>query len=79
VVGVVRDLKNGIADEDQPASALYLPLTRRDFASPPAGGITIMVRSDAGTDALGGIRREIASIGSESGVFDVRTLGEYLE
>jgi len=79
VVGVVRDLKNGIADEDQPASALYVPLTRRDFASPPAGGITIMVRSDAGTDALGGIRREIASMDPNLVVFDVRTLGEYLE
>jgi len=31
---------------------MYLPLTRRDFAQPPAGGMTIMVRSDAGTDAL---------------------------
>ncbi|MGD0438697.1 MAG: ABC transporter permease, partial [Bryobacteraceae bacterium] len=79
VVGVVRDLKNGIADEDQPVSALYVPLTRRDFASPPAGGITIMVRSDAGTDALGGIRREIASMDPNLAVFDVRTLGEYLE
>jgi macrolide transport system ATP-binding/permease protein len=79
VVGVVRDLKNGIPDDDQPASAMYLPLTRRDFASPPAGGITVMVRSDAGTDALSGIRREIASMDPNLAVFDVRTLGEYLE
>ena len=79
VVGVVRDLKNGIPDDDQPASVMYLPLTWRDFASPPAGGITIMVRSDAGADALGGIRREIASMDPNLAVFDVRTLGEYLE
>jgi len=39
VVGVVRDLKNGIPDDDQPASVMYLPLTRRDFASPPPGGV----------------------------------------
>ena len=38
-----------------------------------------MVRSDAGTDALGGIRREIASMDPNLAVFDVRTLGEYLE
>ena len=78
VVGVVRDLKNGIVDEDQPASVMYLPLTWRDFASPPAGGMTIMVRSDAGTDALGGIRREIGSMDPNLAVFNVRTLGEHL-
>ena len=53
VVGVVRDLKNGIGISQ---AVIYLPLTPRDFARPPAGGITILVRSDAGTDALGGIR-----------------------
>jgi macrolide transport system ATP-binding/permease protein len=79
VVGVVRDLNNGIADEDQPVSALYTPLTRRDFASPPAGGITIMLRSSAGADALRGVRREIASLDPNLAVFDVRTLSEYLE
>jgi macrolide transport system ATP-binding/permease protein len=79
VVGVVADLKNGIPDDDQPAAAMYVPLTRRDFASPPAGGMTIMVRSDAGTDALAGIRRELASMDPNLAVFDVRTLAEYLE
>ncbi len=79
VVGVVSDLKNGIPDDDQPVSAMYVPLTGRDFASPPAGGMIIMVRSDAGTDALAGIRREIASMDPNLAVFDVRTLAEYLE
>jgi predicted permease len=79
VVGVVADLKNGIPDDDQPAAAMYVPLTQRDFASPPAGGVTIMVRSDAGTDALAGIRRELASMDPNLAVFDVRTLAEYLE
>ena len=79
VVGLVRDMTHGMADDDDPASAMYLPLTRRDFASPPPGGITIMVRSNAGADALGGIRREIASMDPNLGIFDVRTLAEYLE
>jgi ABC-type antimicrobial peptide transport system permease subunit len=78
VVGVVRDLKNGMA-VGQSASVMYLPLTRRDFASPPAGGMTIMVRADAGTDALRGIRREIASLDPNLAVFNVRTLADYLE
>jgi macrolide transport system ATP-binding/permease protein len=79
VVGVVRDLKNGIPDDDQPAAVLYLPLTQRDFASPPPGGMTILVRSDAGTDALGGVRRSIAAMDPNLAIFNVRTLAEYLE
>src|SRR5208282_4998471 len=59
VVGVVRNLKNGIGISQ---SVMYLPLTPRDFARPPVGGITIMVRSEAGTDALSGIRSALASI-----------------
>ena len=76
VVGVVRDLKNGIGISQ---SVVYLPLTPRNFARPPAGGITIMVRSDAGADALSGIRSEIASIDPNLTVFNVRTLSDYLE
>jgi macrolide transport system ATP-binding/permease protein len=82
VVGEVRDLDDGIPDEDQPAATIYLPLTRRDFARPPAGGITIMVRSDAGTpgtDVLRGIQRQIASMDPNLAVFNVRTLSDYLD
>jgi predicted permease len=76
VVGVVRDLKNGIGISQ---SIIYLPLTPRDFARPPAGGITIMVRSDAGADALSGIRRELASTDPNLTLFNVQTLGEFLD
>src|SRR5271156_3487705 len=60
-------------------SVVYLPLTPRDFARPPAGGITILVRSDAGPDALTGIRNEIAFIDPNLNIFDVQTLSDYLE
>jgi predicted permease len=76
VVGVVRDLKNGIGISE---SILYLPLTLRDFARPPAAGITIMVRSDAGPDALSGIRNQIALIDPNLNVFNVQTLSDYLD
>ena len=72
-MGLVRDLKNGIGINQ---SIVYLPLTPHDFAHPAAGGITIMVRSDAGTDALSGIRSEIASIDPNLNVFNVQTLGD---
>lgn len=76
VVGVVRDLKNGVGVRQ---SVIYLPLTRRDFARPPAGGMTIMVRSDAGRDALSGIRSETASIDPNLTIFNVQTLSQYLD
>jgi len=56
-----------------------LPLTSRDFARPPAGGMTILVRSDAGTDALDAIRNEIALMDSNLNVFNMQTLGAYLD
>jgi macrolide transport system ATP-binding/permease protein len=76
VVGVVRDMKD-VQGFSQ--SILYLPLTSRDFARPPAGGITIMVRSDAGRDALTAIRNEIALIDPTLNIFNMQTLGQYLD
>ena len=76
VVGLVRDLGNGIGISQ---SIIYLPLTRRNFARPPADGMTIMVRSDAGTDALSDIRREIAFIDPNLNIFNVQTLSDYLD
>jgi macrolide transport system ATP-binding/permease protein len=76
VVGVVHDLKNGVGAT---LSVIYLPLTRRNFARPPADGITILVRSDAGPDALSGVRREIAFLDPNLIIFNVRTLSDYLE
>jgi len=76
VVGVVRDLKD-VQGFSQ--SIIYLPLTSRDFARPPAGGITILVRSDAGTDAVSVIRNEIALIDANLNIFNIQTLGAYLD
>ena len=76
VVGVVRDLNHGIGVS---RSRVYAPLTRRDFARPSAGGMTIIVRADAAQDALRGIRREIAMIDPKLTLFDEQTLSEYLD
>lgn len=75
VVGIVRELKH---NPGAGRSRIYLPLTQRDFARPSADGVTIMVRADAGRDALRGIRREIATIDPKLTVFDERTLNDYL-
>jgi predicted permease len=76
VVGVVRDMKDV---EGFTESIVYLPLTSRTFARPPAGGITILVRSDAGTDALSAFQNEIALIDPNLNIFNVQTLAAYLD
>ncbi len=80
VVGVIRDLRD-VQGFSQPI--LYLPLTSRNFARPPAGGMTILVRSDASaygaTDTQSAIRNEITSIDPNLNIFQMQTLGSYLD
>jgi putative ABC transport system permease protein len=76
VVGVVRDLKDVQGFRQ---SIIYLPLTSRDFARPPAGGMTILVKWDGGTDALSAIRSEIALIDPNLNIFHMQTLRDYLD
>ena len=76
VIGVVHDLKNGLGIRQ---SVMYLPLTRDEFARPPAGGMIVLVRSDAGTDALSSIRNQLASIDPNLTIFNVQTLSAWLE
>ena len=76
VVGVVRDFRDvqGFSE-----SIIYLPLTSRDFARPAASGMTILVRSNAGTDALSAIRDEISVIDPNLNLFNLQTFGAYLD
>jgi predicted permease len=76
VVGVVHDTKDvdGVTE-----SLIYIPFTARDFAHPPAGGITFIVRSDAGSDALAGIRNEIGFLDPNLNMLEVKTLAAYLD
>ena len=83
VVGLIRDLRD-VQGFSQPI--LYMPLTSRNFARPPAGGMTILVRSvvpasggSGGMDALSAIRKEIAAMDPQLNIFKMQTLGTYLE
>jgi predicted permease len=76
VVGIVRDVKD-VQGFSQ--SIIYLPLTPRDFARPPAAGMFVLARSDAGTDALSGIRNEITIMDSNLNIFNMQTLSAYLD
>lgn len=76
VVGIVRDLKNGIGTSQ---SIMYLPVTKRNFAQPPAEGMTVIVTSTAGADVLGHIRRQIADIDPNLNIVKAGTLNDFLE
>jgi macrolide transport system ATP-binding/permease protein len=75
VVGVIRDFGVGLGESP---SAIYLPLTPRNFTRPPADGLTLVVRTDEGPAAFNALRREIAIIDPHVTVFNVRTLSDSL-
>lgn len=75
VVGVVNNLGMGLGVSQ---SIMYLPLTRRDFVRPPANGMTVLIRSDAGADALSAIRHQMAGLDPNLNLFNVRTLNDFL-
>ena len=76
VVGVVPDKKDA---HGMIRPIAYLPLTKRDFAQPPGGGITIIARGHSAGDALGGVRRVVASMDPNLTLFNAQSLTEYLE
>jgi predicted permease len=78
IIGVVRDLK-GPSLKGRAQTTIYLPITVDTMARPQARGLTLMVRSSAGADALEGIRREIASLDPNLTIFNVRTLSQSLD
>jgi len=58
---------------------MYLPLTRSSLVHPPLGGMIVMVRATQSADAMGGIRREMASLDPNLVMFNVRTLDDQVE
>lgn len=76
VVGVVPDLNHDLGNNHL---VIYLPLIQRNFARPPADGITVLVRSNGDPDVVARIRSEIAGTDPNLNIFNVRTLSEELE
>jgi predicted permease len=83
VVGVVKDLSAPMSQSANGEMMLanpvvYLPLTRANLSSPPPGGMTVIVRTNAqqAADAISGMRREVAAIDPNLAIFNLRTLAE---
>jgi len=75
VVGVVHDLKSGMGIKQAIA---YVALSRDDFTSPPASGITILARTRAGVDGTAAIRDVVAGLDPKLVPFHVETLSDQL-
>jgi hypothetical protein len=76
VVGVMGNSKD--VQGFSKSIIFFLPLTSRNFARPSTGGVSILVRTDAGTDALNAIQNEIAFIDPNLNVFQVQTFETYV-
>lgn len=76
VIGIAPDIRTGLGIQLPTA---YLPLTAQNFVHPGRSGITLLVRTGGGADAVTGIRKAMAAIDPKLTLFDVQTLGDYLE
>jgi len=78
VVGVVDNVGEGLIQR-KPVPAIYFPLRQSDYLRPPVQGITLMVRSRAGADTLGMLRREVEAIDTRVTLFDLRSMREQID
>ncbi len=77
VVGIVPDL-TGSAFNVKPEPTVFVPLSKRAYARPPEGGMTLIVRAGPSV-SFDAIRREVAAIDPNLTVFNTRTMAEFLE
>ncbi|MGD0302853.1 MAG: ABC transporter permease [Bryobacteraceae bacterium] len=78
IVGVARDLaEDFVAQKKHPV--IYFPLRAADFARPSLRGVTLMVRAVPGVDAIGAVRREIATMDPSLTPFDARSIQEQID
>ena len=78
IVGVAGDVAEGLVVQ-KPRPVIYFPLRQVDYATPPAQGITLMIRSAAGADGIEAVRREISALDSKITPFNVRTMDEQID
>jgi predicted permease len=77
VIGVAGDVSEDlVASKKHPA--IYFPLRPVDYAQPSLRGMTLMVRSANGVDAIGGVRREINAIDPGITPFNARSMIEHI-
>ena len=66
-----------VASESRPV--IYLPMKPADYAMPSFQGLTLLVRSTPGFDAVGALRREISALDSNLTPFNARSMPEQID
>lgn len=79
VVGVARNIRDGLDSLQLPHPAIYLPLRAADYAHPQLRGLTLMARTRPGVDAITAIRREIEAVDANLTPFNARTMAEQID
>jgi macrolide transport system ATP-binding/permease protein len=78
VVGVAKDLaEDFVAQKKHPV--IYFPLRPADFARPSLRGVTLMVRTVPGVDAIGAVGREISSMDPSLTPFNARSMLQQID
>ena len=77
VIGVAGDISEDlIASHKHPA--IYFPLRAADYAQPSPNGVTLMLRSKPGVDAIAAAERELAAIAPSFTPFRARSMAEQI-
>jgi predicted permease len=77
VIGVAADVSEDLVASKKHA-AIYFPLRLADYAQPSLRGMTLMVRSANGVDAIGAVRREINTIDPDITPYNARSMIEHI-
>jgi hypothetical protein len=80
VVGVAKNVRDGLAMVPKDAPALiYLPLRPADMGRPNLQGISLVMRTVPGVDAIGVVRREVAAMDDKITPFNARTMTDQID
>jgi predicted permease len=78
VVGVAGDVAEGLVVR-QPRPAVYFPLRPADYDRPSLEGVTLIVRTVPGTDALSAVERQITELSGTVSPFNAMSMQEHIE
>ena len=78
VVGVAGDVGEGLVVR-QPRPAVYFPLRPTNYDRPSLEGVTLIVRTVPGTDALSAVERQIAALSGTVSPFNAMSMQEHIQ
>jgi predicted permease len=78
VIGVAGDVAEGLVVR-QPHPAVYFPLRPADYDRPSLEGVTLIVRTIPGTDALSAVERQITTLSGTVTPFNAMSMQDHIQ